>query len=74
MAKRRLISPKKTVRRMTAKAKCASFDIELTAQFAPHGLASDEINDVQRKLKQKITEAISSLPFAHIYPWEVRLR
>lgn len=65
---------RKVLRKASAKAKCASFEIEINAQFSPHGLASDEVNDVQRKLKNGLAELVAKLPFAHVYPFEVKVR
>lgn len=61
-------------KKVKAQAKCASFDIEVSAEFIPHGLATSEVADIQRKLKQKIADSIASLPFAHIYSCEVNVR
>lgn len=63
-----------TEKTVTAKAKCNSYDIEIIAKFKPRGLVADETSDVQRKLRQKISEMISGLPFSHIYPHEVKVK
>lgn len=65
----------KKAKRVVAKAKCAQFDISVSAEFTPSAnLAGEEIQDIQRKLRQKIAEAVASLPFAHIYSHEVHVR
>lgn len=63
--------PRKIVK---ARAKAASFDIEIEAVFTPHGLSSEEVNDVKRKLGQNLTEAVAKLPFAHIFSHEVKIK
>jgi hypothetical protein len=68
------VSMKKTIKKVTATAKCASFDIEMTATITGKGLVKSELEDVQRKLRHKITTTIADLPFAHVYPNEVRVR
>lgn len=66
---------KKVEKKVRATAKCASFDIELHATIVPNGsLAASEVADIQRKLRQKLAETVSGLPFAHIYSHEVRVR
>lgn len=62
------------IRKASAQAKCATFDIEISASFQPKGLAAEEIDDVQRKLKNGLADLISKLPFAQTYPFEVRVR
>ncbi len=64
----------KVVRKAKATAKCASFDIQIAAEFSPHGLAAGEVDDIKRKLKNGLAELIAKLPFAHVYPCEVRVR
>lgn len=64
----------KKVSTVKAKAKCNSFDIEITATFTPRGLTAAEVEDISKKLKHKFTQAVSTLPFAHVYPHEVRVR
>lgn len=67
--------PKKPIKKVVrARAKCASFDIEVTAEISTKGLVPDEIRDIQRKLKDQLAKSISVLPFAHVYPSEVRVR
>jgi hypothetical protein len=61
-------------KKVRANAKCASFDIEVTAVIKTHGLAAAEVEDVKRKFKHNITTAIAGLPFAHVYPCEVRVK
>lgn len=65
---------KKSEKIVRAKAKCASFDIEIVATIRTKGLVPDEVNQIKRKLKQKFTDAVAVLPFAHVYPCEVRVR
>lgn len=65
---------KQVERKVRAQAKCASFDIEISATFKPHGLGSEEVNDVQRKLRNNLSNAIAKLPFAHVYPCEIKVR
>lgn len=55
-------------------AKCASFDIEVEAKINTKGLVADEIEQVQKELKHKMTAVIAKLPFAHIYPYEVTVK
>lgn len=64
----------KKTKRVTAVARCESFDIQISAEFTPRGLGSDEVLDVQKKLKNDLAVTIAKLPFAHIYPFEVRVR
>lgn len=61
-------------KRVRAQAKCASFTIDIDAKFYPHGLAAGEVDDIKRKLRQKLADAVASLPFSHVYPCEVRTR
>jgi hypothetical protein len=65
---------KDTTKRVRATAKCASFDIEITATIKTHGLANAEADDVKRKLKHQLAASVAALPFAHVYPGEVRVR
>lgn len=65
---------KATLRTVKAQAKCASFDIEISATFKPRGLGAEEVNDVQRKLRNNLSNAIAKLPFAHVYPCEIKVR
>ncbi len=59
---------------MRAEANCASFAISLDVAFVPHGLAASEVEDVKRALKNGISQMVSKLPFAHVYPFEVKVR
>lgn len=61
-------------RKVTATAKAEGFDIEIVATFRPRGIASFEIDEVQRTLRQNLTMAVSKLPFAHIHSHEVKVR
>lgn len=65
---------KRAVKTVIAKAKCASFDITIVATIESTGLIPSEIEDVKRKLKQKLSTVVASLPFAHIYPCEVKVK
>lgn len=58
-----------------ANAKCASFDIEVQAVIKPNShLTSEEVTEISKKLRQKLSDGIANLPYAHIYPHEVRVR
>lgn len=59
--------------RIKAEAECASFDIKLNATITSDGLTVEEVNDIKRKFKQQLTNNISKLPFAHVYPFEVKV-
>lgn len=61
-------------KKVSVEAKCASFDIAISAQFQPRGLAASEVDDVKRKLTNELTRMIAKLPFSHIYPCEVSVR
>ena len=55
--------------------KCAAFDISVDVVIAnKRDLSKEEMSSIQRKLKQKLSEAIASLPFSEIYPYEARMR
>lgn len=64
----------RATKKITATAKCASFDIDLNAVIKTKGLAANEVEDIQRKLRQGVADVISKLPFAHVYSHEVRVR
>lgn len=64
----------KPQKKVKATAKCETFDIEINAAFTPRGLSIEQVSDVHRKLKQSLADAISKLPFAFIYPWEVKIK
>lgn len=64
----------KFTKKVTATAKCASFDIEVSAKISTRNLSKDEAEDVQRKLRHNLTTTIAKLPFAHVYPNEVQTR
>lgn len=57
-----------------ATAMAATFEIEVNAGFTSFGLSADEVDKVRRKLIHNLTKAISTLPFAETYPWEVSIR
>lgn len=57
-----------------ARAKCASFDIEVEARISGKTLVADELDNVRRKLKHKLTTTIAGLPYSHVYPYEVTVR
>lgn len=65
---------KRTKRKTTAVATCSGFDIEIVALVKTKGLDADESQQVNRALKDKLTKTISTLPFAHTYPFEVVIR
>lgn len=65
---------KKQTKRVKVTANCASFNIEATVVINTDVLTHHEANNVVRQLKHKLTQAISSLPFAHIYPHEVKVK
>lgn len=60
--------------KVSATAPCASFEIEVKAKIVSKNLSSEEMKDVQRKLKQKLSDTIAQLPHSHIYPCEVVLK
>lgn len=62
------------VKKASATAKCLTFDIEMTASFQPRGLDAEEVQDIQRKLKDGMAQLISKLPFSETYPFEVQVR
>ena len=61
-------------KQVSAAAKCASFDIEVIASLNMKGLAPSEQDDVRRKLRNELAKVISKLPFAHVYPSEVKTK
>lgn len=61
-------------KKINLKAKCASFDIEIQAKINTKGLCADEIEQVQKNLKHRLSDSVSKLPFSHIYPYEVSLK
>lgn len=61
-------------KKVNLKAKCASIDIELTANIKSSGLSKDEFNDVVRKLKHLMSASVSKLPFSHTYPHEMDIK
>jgi len=65
---------KKQIRKVKATARCACYDIEVSATINASTLSTEEIENVRRKLKHKITTTIAGLPFAHVYPHEVRVK
>lgn len=65
---------KSNQRKVRAAAKCASFDIQIEAVFTANGLSNEQISDIRRKLRQTLAGGIAKLPFAHVYPCEVKLR
>ena len=64
----------KFTKKVTATAKCASFDIEVTAKITSTNLTKSEVEDVQRKFRHQLTTSVAKLPFAHVYPNEVQVR
>ncbi len=71
--KRKAATKKRPAKFVKGEAKCASFDIQISAEFFPRGLATAEIEDVRRKLKNSIAQMVARLPFAHVYPFEVKV-
>lgn len=70
MAKRKM-----KLRKVKASALCEGFEINIEAVIQPHAtLGPDDIIEVQRKLRQKLTMSVASLPFAKIFSHEVRVR
>lgn len=62
-------------RKATAKAKGATFDIEVTAVInTKKVLSSEETLEIQKDFKQRLCDSISKLPYAHIYSHEVQIR
>jgi hypothetical protein len=60
--------------RIKVQAECASFDITVTAQVESSTLVAQDMDDVKRKLKHELAKTIAGLPFAHVYPFEVRVQ
>lgn len=65
---------KRQTKKVNASAKAACFDIEVMATIKTRNLSAAETEDVKRKFKHHLARTISSLPFAHIYPFEVTLK
>lgn len=65
---------KPVTKRVRATCKAANFEIDITAEFKAGGLASFESDEVKRRLRQGLADMIAKLPFAEVYPNEVRLR
>lgn len=62
-------------KKIKATAIGACFSIEITAKITPtEALSREEIDTLARKLKHQLTKNISSLPYAHIYPFEVSVQ
>jgi hypothetical protein len=55
-------------------ARCASFDVEIEATVNARGLVADEVDMVTKNLKHRLQNTVAKLPFAHVYPYEVRVK
>lgn len=60
--------------RIRVQAECASFDISISANVESSTLVNQDMDDVKRKLKHELAKTIAGLPFAHVYPFEVRVQ
>lgn len=61
-------------KKVTAKATCPCFSIDISALIQTKTLTPGETQLVKRKLKQQLTEIVAKLPFAEVYPHEVNVR
>ena len=61
-------------KKVSATAKCDCFDIDVSVDLRTRGLVDDEAEEVRRRLRDGLTKLIAGLPFARVYPFEVRTK
>lgn len=66
--------PQKRKKELTVLAKCSGFNIQVSALIDTKGLSKEDSDNVKRKLTDKVTKAIASLPFSFTYPHEMEIK